>query len=143
MHLKLTCSVKKLNCVVLKAYNEIDWYFTEIDQKNKLLFYVEILITCYYLNAGLGVDFGTFFERETSNQTWTDNTQRTSGKYIGVPVIITNDNGRFKVAVQGVEGSTLTSIVITTPKPSWFVTFWALTDAELIFSEPCMNDFSP
>ena len=143
MHLKLTCSVKKLNCVVLKAYNEIDWYFTEIDQKNKLLFYVEILITCYYLNAGLRVDFGTFFERENSNQTWPDNMQRTSGKYIGVPVIIRNDNGRFEVAVQGVEGSTLTSIVITTPKPSWFVTFMTLTDAEFIFSEPCINDFSP
>ena len=141
MHLKLTCSVKKLNCVVLKAYNEIDWYFTEIDQKNKLLFYVEILITCYFLNAELGVDFVTFFERENSTQRWT--TQGASGKYIGVPVIITNDNGRFKVAVQGVEGSTLTSIVITTPKPSWFVTFLTLTDAELIFSEPCMNDFSP
>ncbi|XP_071803942.1 uncharacterized protein [Asterias amurensis] len=65
-------------------------------------------------------------------------------KYIGVPVILTYDNGRFEVTVKGVQDSTLTYDVTSSPQSSWFVSFQRYdTEAEIIFNEPCINDFNP
>ncbi|XP_071798822.1 uncharacterized protein [Asterias amurensis] len=69
--------------------------------------------------------------------------QSKSGNYIGVPVIITYDNGRFEVAVQGVPELTLTYDVTSPAQPSWFVSLFSSPEGELSFADPCINDFNP
>ena len=94
-----------------------------------------------YFNAVLSKDYGSFNKRDFFSQPF--KYEKGNGvKYIGVPIIITNDNGPFELAVQGVPDSTLTYDV-TSPQPCWFVTFEPFTEAEFIFTEPCLNDFNP
>ena len=68
---------------------------------------------------------------------------KSSVNYIGVPVVITYDNGRFEVAVKGLPDSTVTHDITTPPQPSWFVTFHSKVDVDLNITEPCINDFDP
>ena len=76
---------------------------------------------------------------------WWEQVQFKYNDYIGVPVIITYDDGQFEVAVQGVQESTLTSDVTSPPQPSWYVSFhtYSAVEAELIFTEPCIDDYNP
>ncbi|XP_071804776.1 uncharacterized protein [Asterias amurensis] len=91
----------------------------------------------------LGADFGIFLKLSSLSQVHLIEVQVQSVNYLGVPVIMTYINGRFEVAVQGVPDSTLTYDVTSPPQPSWFVSFVTLTEAEIIFTEPCISDFNP
>ncbi|XP_071804652.1 uncharacterized protein [Asterias amurensis] len=64
--------------------------------------------------------------------------------YVGVPIIVTYDNGRFEVAIQGVPDSTYAYDAQSPPQPSWFILFFNSDETELNFTDPsCINDFNP
>ena len=97
----------------------------------------------YCFDAGLYTDVAHFYKRETSPYQWLIVQSKSGVNYIGVPVVITYDNGRFEVAVQGVPESTLTYDVTAPPQPSWFISFYSYAEVEWKFTEPCINDFNP
>ena len=97
----------------------------------------------YCFDAGLYTDVAHFCKVGSSSNVWIGVQSKSGVNYIGVPVVITYDNGRFEVAVQGVPGSTLTYDVTAPPQPSWFISFYSFAEVEWNFTEPCINDFNP
>ncbi|XP_071804872.1 uncharacterized protein [Asterias amurensis] len=87
----------------------------------------------------LGSQVGRFFKWDPSSQTMKFQ-KGIAGNSIGVPVIITYDNGRFELTIRG---STVAYDEVSAPQPSWFVSFGTFPEAEFIFTEPCINDFNP
>ncbi|XP_071804409.1 uncharacterized protein [Asterias amurensis] len=64
--------------------------------------------------------------------------------YVGVPIIVTYDNGRFEVAIRGVPDSTYAYDAQFPSQPSLFILFFSSTETELNFTDPsCINDFNP
>ena len=101
------------------------------------------MIILYCFGAELYTDKAQFLKVGTSSNYWIGVQSKSGVNYIGVPVVITYDNGRFEVAVQGVPGSTLTYDVTAPPQPSWFISFHSQAEVEWKFTEPCINDFNP
>ena len=97
-----------------------------------------------YLHSNLFTDKAYILKPLPSSANWLTVQIKNGLNYIGVPVVITYDNGRFEVAIQGVQESTRTYDVTSLPQPtSWYVSFFAATGVELGFTEPCINDFNP
>ena len=82
--------------------------------------------------------------RETPSHEWVIQPHTSDEDYVGVPIIVTYDNGRFEVAIQGVPDSNYAYDAQSPPQPSWFIWFFNSDEAELNFTDPsCINDFNP
>ncbi len=101
------------------------------------------MITFNYLYADLKTNSAEIWKQGSSKEWKT--VESKNGLYIGVPVMVTYDNSRFVVAVQGEPDFTLTYDDTSPLQPSWLVSFYTgtNTEVELSFTEPCIIDFDP
>ena len=100
------------------------------------------MITFNYFYADLiHGDYVAMNKMDSVTLRWALVQKKEGVNYIGVPVVITYDNGRFDLVLNGMQ--TLTSDVTSPPQPRWFVTFYVFTEVELSFTQPRINDFNP
>ena len=100
------------------------------------------MFTCNCLNAAMWVDSASFY-RWDSSVNWWDKLVKVpwgTSEYQSLsPTIMVASRCQYK----GVEGSTMTYDVTSTPQQSWFVILFTHAEAKVRFIEPCINDFHP